>query len=304
MEKKEILDIENFNEEFEKLTSRMRLLSDRFLAVAMDYKHYIDSSFSDSKIYELRDSVQFRLFSAKFHIELLLRHHLIIQDRLEDSLKNDPHKVTGSYFPVNPYFDIYQKEISSIFDSFIYHTVSVFDYISTLVNYVSGTNKENTLMWTQLAKSVRDKKNDFSTKSFSDTFDQIDREFVGKLYDHRAFVIHRKADLGNYNVTLYLGPQEKITARFLAGNNLIKSFSDLRQLKKDKNITVKFVAFWILNKTIDKVTDLLFSLKKEMELNSKNVVPFMFVLDPKTKRPMSPSIGFWHEDLYQNRNNE
>ena len=304
MEKKEIIDIENINKEFEKIRSRLRLLSDRFLAIAMDYKHYIDGSFKESKIYELRDSVQYRFFSAKFHVEMLLNHHLIIQNRLEESLKHDPHKITGDYFPFNPFFDIYQKEISSIFDSFIYHTVSVFDYISTLINYISGVNKEDTLMWTQLAKSIRDIKNNFSKKTFSETIDKIDKDFVGKLYDHRALIIHRKADISGYNVTLFLGTEEKIKARFLAGKNLIKSFSELKILSKEKNLTVNFVTFWILNKTIDKVTDILFALKKEIESNSRNVEPFMYYLDPKTKKSMPVSVNYWHENLYLNDKNK
>jgi len=304
MKEQEIIDITNINEEFDKIKSRLHLLSDRFLAVAMDYKHYVDSSFKEDRIYALRDNVQYRLFSAKIHLQLLLRQHMSIQERLEKGFKKDPATVTGNYFPINPYFDIYQKEVSSILDSFVYHISSVFDYISTLTNYISGSNREDTLMWTQLAKSVRDKKNIFSKRQFASTIDNIDRDFVSKLYDHRAFIIHKNADQGGYSVTLFLGPTERIKANFLAGKNLVKNFKELKLLSKERHPTVKYVAFWMLNVAIDKVTDILFSLKREMELDPKVTTPFMFYLHPETKKALPVSTKYWHEELYLKESRE
>jgi hypothetical protein len=298
MKDQEIIDIDDLNHEFDKITSRLRLLSDRFLAVAMDYKHYVDSSFKEDRIYVLRDNVQYRLTSAKVHLELLLRQHMWIQERMEKGFKKDPSTVTGNYFPINPYIDIYQKEVSSILDSIVYHISSVFDYISTLTNYISGVNKEDTLMWTQLAKSVRDEKNNFSKRKFASTIDSIDRDFVSKLYDHRAFIIHKKADPGGYSVTLFLGQTDTINANFLAGKNLVKNFKELKLLSKEKHPTVKYVAFWMLNVAIDKVTDILFALKAEMEFDPKVKTPFMFYLHPVTKKTLPVSTGYWHEELY------
>ena len=200
MKEKEILDIENVNEEFKKLSSRLHLLYDRFLAIAMDYKYYIDSSFEEKKIYELRDNVQYRFFSAKFHVELLLNHQIAIIKQLEDVAKKDTSALIENF--QNPSFDFtLQRQISSLFDSFIYHMVSVFDYISTLINYICGDKKENTLMWTQLAKSVRDKNNSLGKKLFAEKIVQIDSDFVNKLYDHRD-------DNGKEDYELHLPPDD------------------------------------------------------------------------------------------------
>jgi hypothetical protein len=299
MKKQDIVDIDDINQEFEKINSRLKLLSDRFLAVAMDYKHYINSSFKEDKIYELRDSVQYRFFSVRVHIELLMRQHLWINERLSRQLKKDPSTVTGNYFPINPYFDLYQKEVSSILDSVIYHISSIFDYISTLTNFISGVNKDDTMMWTQLAKSVRDKNNKFSQREFASTIDLTDREFVDKLYNHRALIIHRKADPSGYSVTISLGKSDKIKATFLTGKNLIKNFNELKKLSKEKHPTVKYTAFWLLNMTIDKITDILFALKREMETNPKTSKPSLFYLHPETKKALPISIKYWHEDLFK-----
>ncbi|MBP7260531.1 MAG: hypothetical protein KBB37_04525 [Bacteroidia bacterium] len=304
MKNQDIIDIVDINQEFDKIKSRLHLLSDRFLAVAMDYKHYVDSSFKEDRIYALRDNVQYRLFSAKIHLELLLRQHIWIQERLEKGFNNNPKVVTDDYIPINPYFDIYQKEISSILDSFVYHISSVFDYLSTLTNYIGGSNRYDTLMWTQLAKSVRDGKNAYSKRLFASTIDNIDRDFVSKLYDHRAFIIHRNADPSGYSVTLFLGQTERIKVNFLAGKNLVKNFKELKSLSKEKHPTVKYVAFWMLNKSIDKVTDILFALKKEMEFDPKVKTPFMYYLHPETKKALPVSSIYWHEDLYLKENGE
>jgi hypothetical protein len=253
--------------------------------VAMDYKEYIKNDISDNKIYELRDSVLYRFSSTHTHIEILLRQHLIIDQNLKQKVNGD--------IPVQSYFDKYQKEISSIFDSLVYHTTSIFDYISTLVNYISGTNPQKTLMWTQLSKSVRDVNNKFYEKSFAKTIDNIDRQFVSKLYDHRSFLIHRKADLSNFNVTISYGKEKNIDAVFLAGKNLIRSFSELKSLNTTYNLTIKYVSFWVVNKTIENITDILFALKTEMEKSPNPPEQFMFHLDPKTNIKSPVSKMYW-----------
>lgn len=294
--KAEIIDISDFKSEFEKLRQREALLSDRFIAIAMDYKHYIDASFKENKIYELRDNIQYRLFSARIHVEAILRQHVIIQKKLEKQFKENPQTVVGNFFPFNPYFLIYHQEISSLFDSFIYHSVSVFDYLSTLTNYISGQKKDDTLMWTQLAKSVR-ADNHFSKKSFAKVFDKIDRGFVFKLNEHRSFLIHKRSDLGGYNFTLHIGGNQNIQATFLSGKNFIRTFKELKEQCNGKHPTIKYSTFWILNKTFDKVTELLFALKNEMELNPKVRNPSMFTLDPDSGVKLPISKRYWHEEL-------
>ena len=77
-------DIDNPKEEFDKLTKRFKILEDRFLAIAMDYKHYIDSTITDNEIFRLRDNVLSRLYSARFHFQLLLEYHHRVENRLKN----------------------------------------------------------------------------------------------------------------------------------------------------------------------------------------------------------------------------
>jgi|WetSurMetagenome_2_1015567.scaffolds.fasta_scaffold446170_2 hypothetical protein len=69
----------------------------------------------------------------------------------------------------------------------------------------------------------------------------------------------------------------------------------------DNYITIRYVAFWTMNKAISTVTELLFALKTEMELNSK--VPFgMFGYhDKETNKLLPVSIPFWKEESHKNK---
>jgi hypothetical protein len=267
------------------------------MALAMDYKHYINSNINDNKIYTLRDNINYRLYSAKFHVELLFNHIRNIEKDIENNtLIRSPSQV-----PIIGYIPIYTQQITSLFDSFIYHTVSVFDYIGTLANYISSKNKENTLMWTQLAKSVRDDKHILSQTKFSNVIDEIDREFVGKLYDHRALLIHRRADLGGYNHTHSYGNRKKVTTTFFAGKNIIKCFKQLKEISENGNITLKYVTVWILNEVIIKISEILFSMKEELESKDTGKEPVMFYLHPETKEKLPISFNYWNEKLYKKK---
>jgi hypothetical protein len=126
--RKNIIDINDYNSEFTKIDREFSLLNHRFMALAMDYKHYIDNSIRDNKIYTLRDNINYRLYSAKFHLEILFNHIRNIEKNVENqTIIRNPNQV-----PIESFIPIYMQQITSLFDSFIYHTISVFDYISTL----------------------------------------------------------------------------------------------------------------------------------------------------------------------------
>lgn len=91
-----IKDIDNPKEEFEKLTKKFKTLHDRFLAIAMDYTHYIDSTMSENEIFKLSDNILSRLYSARFHFQLLIEYLtvcLYYSDQITQF--NQPQRHTG-----------------------------------------------------------------------------------------------------------------------------------------------------------------------------------------------------------------
>jgi hypothetical protein len=136
--KKNIIDIKDIQTEFTKINNDFLLLNNRLIALAMDYKHYINDHISENNIYTLRDDIIYRLHSAQFHLELLFSHISNIEKAIEEQTINKTPNQTSIIGSI----PFYTQQITSLFDSFIYHTVSVFDYISTLANYISGKKKK------------------------------------------------------------------------------------------------------------------------------------------------------------------
>lgn len=296
--KKPLVDIEDINKEFKILNDNLSLLGDCFLAVAMDYTHYVDNSWGQKEVFKLRDSVAYRFFSAKLHVELLIKQHFEIEYRFKQYLKTEPNAF-AEYFSKNPYYDHAEKEISSIFDSFLYHLVSVFDYLGTLTNYVCGPkeDKQKTLKWTNLARSARDSENYFGKKPIADVIKEFDNVFVNKLYSYRSYLIHEKAELSMYSFTYHFSnnSEQKVTANFIATERLTKQFPELKSLSKDNYLSIKYVSFWILNRAIEIITDMLFALKNEMEQNPKVPFGFFAYFDEKSKMGLPASTPYWEK---------
>ncbi len=295
-------DLPNINEAFEALHKEMNYLDKRFMAIAMDYNFYIGNSSNQDYIYELRDNISYRLFCANLHLELLIRQHNIIESRFERIYKEDPHKINTDIYPSNPIFDDAEKEISAIFDSLIYHLVSIFDYLGTLTNFICGEKKQETMSWTRLANSVRKEDNHFYKTSIAGLVSQIDNDFVKKLYDHRSHLIHRKAEINRSHIK-YTLVEGRFNVSYVSTNSLNKQFSIFRKESKEFALTIKYVAFWLSKKSILEISNILFALSKELELNRSPNHFGRGMLDETTKRLIPASENYWYKSEFENLKN-
>lgn len=294
-------DIENIGASFEDLRKEIQYLENRFLAIGLDYQYHFGMPLGQNEFYELRDNVSYRLFCANLHLELLLRQHFIIEARFGEIYKSQPEKITANIYPSNPIFDHAEKEISGIFDSLIYHLVSIFDYLGTLTNYIFGKKKQDTLTWTSLATSVRDKNNAFSKTKFADVINTIDNNFVKKLYDHRSHLIHRKGEINRSHIKFTLN-DGKFNVSYISTNALNKQFSVLKEESKTHSLTIKYVGFWLVRKTIFEVSSILFALKDEMDATKQGQNPSkirMGIINPGTHTLSSPSEEFWCKQQFE-----
>jgi hypothetical protein len=162
------------------------------------------------------------------HQYLIFLRELGLSERyLQDLHKNDP-KLFNAFPMGNPYFDKVELELSSVFDSIIFQLSSVFDYMSHTLCYICKTNKSDTLYWTKLASSVRDKNNEFSKLDIAKVIDSMDREFIGKLYDYRSRLLHNKRDQHRFMTTVTLSTFDfnlrfKSLAQQITKSNLLQN---------------------------------------------------------------------------------
>jgi hypothetical protein len=288
--KKPIKDISGISTELNQMNTQFNSIGKKMMAVAMDYKTYIDATVKDNDIYDLRDSLLYRLNAAKFHLEILTG----ITSNTDLELTTYYRKSPDSQLGLNIHFENRVNQISYLSDSLIFHLVSGFDYMSNLVEYICGDSKRKKLMWTQLAKSVRDKNNRYNTLSIANTIDQLDREFVGKLYDHRSYIIHttKEKRAASFKIQVM---EAKCETHIFSFKKFNDQFKELKSQSVDFNLTIEYVLFWLINKSVDSFIEILFSLKHYMERNKKVKIPFMIRKGPNNE--ILPISGpYWKDE--------
>ncbi|MFC5196613.1 hypothetical protein ACFPH8_14820 [Bizionia hallyeonensis] len=271
--------------EMKNVLNDFQIIDNNMIAIGMDYKHYLDSSFNDIKIYEFRDNILYRLRATRLHINILVN----LLNSLDQELTEIYSKKDGQ-ITMQIHFENRKSDISSLFDSVIFHIVSAFDYVSNLVGFLCIKNQKK-IKWTQFAKSVRDQKNELSQTNFSELIDNLDRTFIGRLYDHRSYLIHIGNDNGKSSLSIEL-IKGKVETKILSSSTFNKNFSELRELGKDNDLSISFILFWLLNKTTESIIDIQFGLKEYMEKNKKNEIPFMFMKGPNNE-VLPVSTNYW-----------
>jgi hypothetical protein len=262
--KKALIDIEDRQKTFKLIAKRIDILNEGFRALYADYLHHINVKHGKDEILKLKGNIDFRLFSSKFHLELLLRQHFTIEDRIQSIYQKDPGKVLNEVYPSHPLFDHCEQEITSIFDSIIFHLASVYDYLSAIVNFICHKKDKSITKWSQLAKACRDKGNIYNKKKIASIIGSENDNFVDKLYRHRSRIIHEKSDIHPIAFTLKIA-SGKTEVKFIANEGIIKSFKFLKENSKTHNVTVSYISEWLIHETIDSIVKILFGLKDEME---------------------------------------
>ena len=268
-----------------KVSVGFQSINNNMIAIGMDYKFYIDSNFTDNKIYEFRDNILYRLRATRLHINLVVNLISSLDRELSEIFKNENGQLS-----MQIHFENRKSDISALFDSIIFHTISAFDYVSNLVAFLSLKNHKK-LKWNELAQSVRDPKNEIYESSFSPLIDQLDREFVGRLYKHRSDLIHSGKDGEKSSLSIEL-INGKVETKILASNKFNKNFSEIRKLSKEYDLSISYILFWLLEKTIESIIDIQFELKEFMEKNKKNDLPLMFMKGPNNE-VLPVSANYW-----------
>lgn len=276
-----LLDIGDRVAESKKLDEKFTRLYDRFIAVALDYKYYINDKLGDSEIFEHRDNVIFRLNSARFHFNLLLQ----FQDIIEDNLKDIPQIEN----PVKhrQYLRQSSQQIYSLFDSMVYHVCSIFDYLFSLINCIYGKTQLNNPKWNLFKSDKNLKFNLYCSNELIKSLDVIDEIFVYPLIKHRSHLIHTAHAVGNMHFT---NTNNKL--RFLVTDTLKSHFPDFTKENGNIPTTLSYAAKWLIDKSFKYVTEVLFETKEDMIRNKKLSVPLFFILS-EDNAVQEPSIHYW-----------
>lgn len=281
-----MFDIQNPNESIEELEDKFLRLHNRFIAVAMDYKYYINPEINDYEIYKLRDNVIFRLQSARFHFQLLLQHQYYIEQNIKE-IHTSQHKVLNGGPELQMYKIQATEEIYSLFDSLVYHLCSNFDYLFRLINFIHGKTDLAQPKWNLFRTDKNLKNNVYCTKELIDALEVLDQKFVYPLIKHRSYLIHNEFAIGGLQLVL-----NNFKTRFLATETLKEHFPELSKEYGEQEISISFAAKWLIEKTFETITEVLFEVRDDMVRNRKQVEPTFFYLGSDNTM-QSSSVLYW-----------
>lgn len=155
----------------------------------------------DKIIFDVRDSLIYRNWAVRWHLQVLRQQHLAIEKRLMLDMNgalNDPQYLHHS-----------QQIMSYIFDDVIFNLAAMFDYVGNLVGLAYRGPAKSRTKWNGAVKGARDSNNTISKAPVGELLKTVHASWVNHLMDFRGDHIHHKAELGNAAHTLSLN-QERL----------------------------------------------------------------------------------------------
>lgn len=304
--KEEIANIEDRSKDYQSVRSLVWNAEVGIRAIWIMYDDHSTDKNSKENVQILKDNIKYRLFATTHQYLLLIRELNLAEHRLHEMHVKDP-KLLHAFPMGNPHFEQIEVELSSIFDNIIFQLSSVFDYLSHMICYISRTDKSRTVYWTKLARICRGQNNDFDGEKVRQIIDEVDRTYVGKLYDYRSRLLHNRRDKHQFTTTVGFSNEKSFdfNIKILSSKASQKHFKIIKEEIKDKAPTIIYMSSFLIKKTFEVIEKILTEIKDEIKSNSnfqnnlqnpKDKKGLMFLLkDPKTNMAKPVSDAIWAE---------
>jgi hypothetical protein len=228
--------------------------------IDIDYANKITGQLGNETTNQFLKAISYRMKSVLFHYNLLYNIN--------------PQECKSS-FP--------EEEISirqnCLFDSIIFNTASLFDYYSCFIWYIIGASKIEKKLWNSLAKWTRND-NQIKKSKIGTLVDFYHREWIAKLFDYRAELIHYKDDWANETYTV---DNKKLIVHSPA--KILKYFKiHKKTANQDKVITIEQISLWVIENSLNICKEFANALKIFIQDNKKresDVIQFMDTNDPE-----------------------
>lgn len=259
-----ILDVTDTTITLNEFRVKQSAIVDDLVKLGFEYMDKISGKFiapQNDNYFRLRDSISFRLTAMLFHLSLLLS----VQDNHKQFLsKNRMDGMARTFL-----LDAGPQQQVFLFDSIIFHAISMFDYFGNLIEYICGGKGRMGLQWNGALKSARDPNNLIHSSPVGAVIIDLDNTFVDKLYKHRSELIHFKTDEAGGQAKFHPMTAETNFTVF-APKKLTRLFSDLRDKSALSNLTISYVAFWICENSLSAAHEIIEPLFKHISLNQKS----------------------------------
>jgi hypothetical protein len=237
------------------IESLVKSVNNLLFSVGLHYVNKMTGQIKNDRFHIVRDSITSRIYSLNFHYKLL------------NSIHNPSKKiVTDVIFPMGiEIIPIYQ---TYLFDSIIFNSISLFDYIACMVNLIIEKNKDKwEKTWNHLENYIRNNDLLKSTKLGLKIID-VNKEWVLILNGYRSELIHYQTETLGANQT-YNDMNGQLDVLVLAPRQLKKYFKQLKEISIKRDLNINAISLWIIKTCIEITVEILNEIDSYIEENRK-----------------------------------
>lgn len=187
---------------------------------------------------------------------------MVCQGTFEDNLKNI--SMSNNPFIHTDYERMGTEELYSLFDSMVYHTCSIFDYLFSLINFIHGKEKLDKPKWNNFRTDKNVKKNLYCSAEMIEALTKIDDNFVFPLIQYRSHLIHTKHATG----ILHFIDQDN-NSKFLVTETFKIYFPEFTREVGNQTATLAYAAKWLLDMSFKNITEVLFEVRDDIYRNKE-----------------------------------
>lgn len=232
----------------------LNVLVDKVGNIALETPFQID-------LFLLRDSVLYRLSALGWHVYNICKQH----SHVEQIFKANPHDPNMIYAKNYQFF---------AFDDFIFNLVSLYDYYANLVAFILIGGQKKRIGWNGLTKSSMDKKNKFYKLSIAKLIATHENEWVKRISDYRAEIIHYNLIEGNnkLEISWSQGEEVKYNLMYSIPEKLTKKLKLTSPIHEGIGIDLQFGTLEIAEKSVLWLTELTSKITAEFTSNQIKTV--------------------------------
>jgi hypothetical protein len=228
-------------------------INGRQISLGFDYANKISGKIQNDRFFSIRDSIGLRIQSVIFHYKIL------------DSICNPKRKlITPDLPPLGTMSIPIQQKF--LFDSIIFNTISIFDYLGCMINYIMEKNKDKwEKTWSRLEHIARTNAK-FNSTSLGRKILSMNNEWVGKLNEYRAELIHYQTENLASNET-YNSKECSLDILVIAPSQLLKYFKQLAKITNKKDLNINSIVLWIIKTSLEIIIEIQDELKIYIDKN-------------------------------------
>lgn len=252
------LDVTDLDKCFEDIRNDIALIEKRIHDLGFEYVKKIKNQIIFSKnesVYKLRNSIQYRLKAILFHFTLLLDIQIKYQERIDQ----DPYNKEQSI----KWMILDKEQQYALFDSIIFHIISLFDYLGNLIDYILCGKAQSKLKWNGVI-GYSHNKNSLLSESIKYVLQKWHSQFINILYGHRSDLIHYKIDFGDSEYILDLG-KSKANLIIESPRFFTNKFKELKKLSAVNKISINYSVEWLIKKSIEASKEIVESIFQAMD---------------------------------------